>query len=134
MSVDEQQDHWTRVYQDKAPENVSWYQAAPEPSLPGQTPARIRQTSPYHHSRRSFERSPGDQIGEVESVKATSEVFTAVGGAVIEVNSALVDHPELINDDAFEEGWIVRIKAESIAPLEAAMSAKEYTTFIKNAT
>src|SRR3990172_9131955 len=49
----------------------------------------------------------GDVIGEVESVKATSEVFTAVGGSVVAVNTALVDHPELVNDHALEEGWLV---------------------------
>ncbi|MGB2985756.1 MAG: glycine cleavage system protein GcvH, partial [Phycisphaerae bacterium] len=55
----------------------------------------------------------GDPLGEVESVKATSEILTAVGGTVVEVNTALADHPELINDDAFEEGWIAKIKANS---------------------
>jgi glycine cleavage system H protein len=77
--------------------------------------------------------TPGDQLGEVESVKATSEVFTAVGGSIIEVNSALADHPELINDDAFEEGWIAKIKTDSTAPFQSLLSAKEYGTFLKSA-
>jgi glycine cleavage system H protein len=76
----------------------------------------------------------GDVIGEVESVKATSEIFTAVSGTVVEVNSALADHPELVNDDAFEEGWLIKIKPESLDPLGALMSAKEYKTFVKNAS
>jgi len=75
--------------------------------------------------------SVGDTLGEVESVKATSEIFTAVAGQVIEVNNALVDHPELINDDAFEEGWLARIKADAIEPLTALMDAKEYKTFVR---
>lgn len=75
--------------------------------------------------------SVGDTLGEVESVKATSEIFTAVSGVVLEVNSALVDHPELINDDAFEEGWLLRIKATSIEPLTALMDAKEYKLFVR---
>lgn len=74
----------------------------------------------------------GDPLGEVESVKATSEILTAVGGTVVEVNTALADHPELINDDAFEEGWIAKIKANSIKPLESLLSAKEYVAFVKN--
>ncbi|MGD2111446.1 MAG: glycine cleavage system protein GcvH [Phycisphaerae bacterium] len=73
--------------------------------------------------------SAGAPIGEVESVKATSEVFTAVGGTVVEVNTALTDHPELINDDAFDEGWLVKIKADSLHGLETLMSAKAYKTF-----
>ncbi len=74
----------------------------------------------------------GDPIGDVESVKATSEIFTAVGGTVDSVNTALTEHPELLNDDAFDEGWIVKIKADNPDPLKALMSAKEYSTFVKN--
>ena len=75
----------------------------------------------------------GDAIGEVESVKATSEIFTAVPGKIIEVNAALVDHPELINDDAFEEGWIARIKPDSVEPFRSLLTPKEYTSFLRNA-
>ena len=74
----------------------------------------------------------GDVIGEVESVKATSEIFTAVGGSVVAVNTALVDHPEVVNDDAFEEGWMVKIKADTPDPLSALLTAKEYATFVRN--
>lgn len=75
----------------------------------------------------------GDSIGEVESVKATSEVFTAVSGTISEVNVALADHPELLNDDAFEEGWIVRIAVDNPDQIRALMSAKEYASFVKHA-
>lgn len=75
----------------------------------------------------------GDVVGEVESVKATSEIFSAVAGAVIAVNTALTDHPELVNDDAFDEGWMVKIKVESADALQALMPAKEYTAFVRNA-
>ncbi len=74
----------------------------------------------------------GDAVGEVESVKATSEIFTAVSGKVMEVNTALADRPELINDDAFEEGWLIKIKADSTEPLTALMDAREYKSFLKN--
>ena len=72
----------------------------------------------------------GDTVGEVESVKATSELLTAVGGSVTEVNTALADQPELINNDAFEEGWLVRLKPESLDPLDALMDAKDYEQFV----
>ena len=74
----------------------------------------------------------GDIIGEVESVKATSEILTAVGGTVVAVNTALADHPELINDDAFEEGWMVKIKTDSPDPLHSLLSCKEYAAFVRN--
>ena len=74
-----------------------------------------------------------DVIGEVESVKATSEIFTAVSGKVTAVNIALTDHPELINDDAFEEGWLIKLEVDSVEPLTTLMDAKEYKTFVRNA-
>ncbi len=75
----------------------------------------------------------GDAVGEVESVKATSEIFSAISGTITEVNVALADHPELLNDDAFEEGWIVRIAADNAKQLQSLMTAAEYTNFIENA-
>src|SRR3990172_1332019 len=74
----------------------------------------------------------GDAIGEVESVKATSEIFSAVSGTVVAVNTTLVDHPELVNDDAFEEGWMIKIKTDKPDPLRALMAAKEYAAFVRN--
>lgn len=74
----------------------------------------------------------GDAFGEVESVKATSEIFTAVAGKVLEVNKSLKEHPEQINDDAFDEGWLIKLKADSLEPLAGLMDAKEYKIFLKN--
>ncbi len=74
----------------------------------------------------------GDVLGEVESVKATAEIFTAISGTIVSVNTALTDHPELVNDDAFEEGWMVKIKADSVEPIKSLMAAKEYAAFVRN--
>ena len=68
----------------------------------------------------------GDVLAEIESVKATAEVFTAVAGEVVAVNLTLADNPEQINDDAFEAGWIARLKVDDLAPLEKLMSAGQY--------
>ncbi len=73
----------------------------------------------------------GDSIGEVESVKATSEIFTAVSGKIVEINEALADHPELINDSAQEDGWIAKIKADSDGPLADLMDAEAYESFLE---
>lgn len=75
----------------------------------------------------------GDAIGEVESVKATSEIFTAIPGEVIAVNKALSDQPELVNEDAFEEGWMVKLRVSGTPELDGLMDAKEYKTFVKAA-
>lgn len=72
----------------------------------------------------------GAKIGEVESVKATSEIFTAVGGSILEANQQLADHPELINDSAFDDGWLVKIKPEHPYLPDSLMDATEYEAHI----
>ena len=74
--------------------------------------------------------APGDVIGEVESVKASSEIYCHVGGEVLEVNRELGEHPELINEDAYEAGWMAKIKVESPKPLTKLMDAREYREHI----
>jgi len=68
----------------------------------------------------------GEPFGEVESVKATADLNSSVSGKVIEVNRALAEHPELVNEDPYGKGWMVRIEADDLAPLEALMDAKAY--------
>jgi len=68
----------------------------------------------------------GDSIGEVESVKATSEVYSAVGGEIVEVNEALSDDPSLVNSDPFKGGWLCKIRTADTGPLETLMSGEAY--------
>jgi glycine cleavage system H protein len=68
----------------------------------------------------------GDSIGEVESVKTTSEVFCVVGGEIVEVNAELDDDPSRINSDAFGQGWLAKIKVADPSPLEALMDQPTY--------
>lgn len=76
----------------------------------------------------------GGPVGEIESVKATSEVFSAVDGEIVEINAELVDHPELINDDALNDGWLVKIKPGSLEPLESLLTSKEYAALTSDAS
>lgn len=69
---------------------------------------------------------PGDTIGEVESVKATSEIYSAVGGEIVEINKALSDDPSILNRDPYEAGWLCRIKVTDKAPLDALMEQPIY--------
>lgn len=69
---------------------------------------------------------PGDSIGEVESVKATSDVYTAVGGEIIEINNTLSDDPSAVNNDPFRAGWLVKIRVSDTAPLESLMDGPAY--------
>lgn len=72
----------------------------------------------------------GKACGEIESVKATSELFCAVSGEVVEANAALTDTPELVNEDAFEKGWMLKIRAADLAPLQKLMDAAAYKAHI----
>jgi len=67
-----------------------------------------------------------DACAVVESVKAASDIYTPVGGEVIAVNDALEGAPETINDDAYGEGWIFRMKLEDAAQMDALLDAVGY--------
>ncbi len=69
----------------------------------------------------------GDSFGTVESVKAVSDLYTPVGGEVVEVNSALEDAPENINEDPYGEGWIVKLHTTDDGSGDSdLLSAEEY--------
>lgn len=72
----------------------------------------------------------GKVIGTVESVKAVSELFAPVEGEVVAVNGALVDHPELVNQDPYGEGWLLRVRVASGG--EDLMSAAGYRTWLQD--
>ena len=70
----------------------------------------------------------GSEFGAVESVKAASDLISPVSGTVVEVNEALDDQPELINQDAFEN-WIIKVELSDKADLDRLMDAKAYEEF-----
>lgn len=79
---------------------------------------------------------PGDtlnalqKMGEVESVKAVSDLYSPVSGEVTEVNASLSDQPELVNEDPFNRGWILRVTMSEPGELDGLMSAGEYESYI----
>jgi len=68
----------------------------------------------------------GGECGVIESVKAASDLYAPVGGEVVGVNEALEDTPELINQDAWEAGWILKLKPANPGDLDGLMSAADY--------
>ena len=72
--------------------------------------------------------SAGEEFGAVESVKAASDLMSPVTGVVVEVNEALEDQPELINQDAYEN-WIIKVTIADKSELDNLMDAKAYTAF-----
>lgn len=70
--------------------------------------------------------SAGQPFGEVESVKATSDLYTGLSGVVTEVNGKLGDAPELVNSDSFGQGWMIKIKITDPAQHDKLLSAADY--------
>lgn len=77
----------------------------------------------------SFEIS--DPFGSVESVKSVNELFIPVGGEILAINEALADAPELVNNDPYRDGWMIKIKVVDSTELDSLLSAVEYEDFIK---
>ncbi len=73
----------------------------------------------------------GDSACVVDSVKAASDVYAPVSGAITEVNSALADAPELVNTDAEEAGWLFRVTLADASELDDLMDEAAYAEFVK---
>lgn len=72
----------------------------------------------------------GDVFGTIEVVKTISDIFLPVGGEVLEQNEALADQPELVNQDPYGEGWLVKIKPADDADFDSLLSAEDYKKLI----
>lgn len=72
----------------------------------------------------------GQQIGEVESTKTTSTIYTPVSGTVHQINNDLKDHPEMVNSDPYGNGWIVVIELADPGEVDQLMTASQYESFL----
>ena len=70
------------------------------------------------------------QFGEIESVKAVSELYSPISGEVIERNEAVVDNPELVNNNPYESGWLLKVKLEDSSEIENLMTHEQYSKFV----
>ena len=70
----------------------------------------------------------GEEVAVVESVKAASEVYSPVGGKILEVNNKLEDSPEIVNSSPYEEGWFIKIKPSDKTELQSLLSPEDYST------
>jgi glycine cleavage system H protein len=113
---------WARIDGDEATLGITWYAQDSlgelvhfEPPEPGAT---ITKDASY---------------GEVESVKAVSELITPLSGEVIEVNQKVVDAPETVNEDPYGEGWLVRIRLSDPAEAKALLDPAAYRKLLEDA-
>ena len=106
---------WARVDGETATLGITWYAQDQLGEVvffdPPEVGASIAKDSPY---------------AEVESVKAVSDVIAPVSGEIVEVNEALKDSPEQINDDSYGQGWLVKVKLSDPAELDQLMDAAGY--------
>jgi len=113
---------WARIEGDEATLGITWYAQDSLGELvhfePHATGATIAKDASY---------------GEVESVKAVSDLITPLSGEVIEVNQKVVDAPETVNEDPYGEGWLVRIRLSDPVEAEALLDAAAYRQLLEDA-
>jgi len=72
----------------------------------------------------------GSTYGELESVKAVSEIYAPLGGEVVDANARLEDEPQLVNEDCYGEGWLIRVRMSAPDELDGLMDADAYRAFL----
>jgi len=73
-------------------------------------------------------------LGTVESVKAAADLLCPIDGEVVEVNEAIVDNPEPIGSDPYDDGWLIKLKPEDVSQLDSLMTAEEYQVLLQAET
>lgn len=74
------------------------------------------------------------KLGEIESVKAVSDLFSPVSGEIVDVNQEVIDHPELVNEDPSGKGWLLRVRLQDRAELDVLLTAEQYTAFLQESS
>ena len=106
---------WARVEGDNATFGITWYAQDALGEVVFFDPPKV-----------GAEISMGDSYTEVESVKAVSDVIAPLSGEIVEVNGALSENPEKINEDPYGEGWLVKVKLSDPSQTGSLMSAADY--------
>ena len=75
----------------------------------------------------------GEPFGVVESVKAVSDLFSPVSGKVLERNDDVVEKPEGLNDDCYDDGWMIRVKISDKSEIDGLMTSSQYVSFLEEA-
>ena len=70
------------------------------------------------------------KLGEVESVKAVSDIFSPVTGTVVEANGEVVDHPEVVNEDPYHRGWLLKVMLQNPSEVEELLTMEQYEAFL----
>ena len=71
-----------------------------------------------------------EKLGEIESVKAVSDLYSPVSGEVVEVNQEAIDSPELVNNDAYGRGWLIKVRMSDASELDKLLTAQAYEELV----
>jgi glycine cleavage system H protein len=110
---------WARIDGDEATLGITWYAQDALGELVHYEPPEEGRTV-----------SAGASYGEVESVKAVSDLIAPLSGDVLEVNAKVVEAPETVNEDPYGEGWLIRIRLSDSAEVESLLDAESYRGFL----
>ncbi len=111
---------WARIDGDTATFGITWYAQDALGEVVFFDPPEVGKTV-----------ASGDPYAEVESVKAVSDVFSPLSGEIVEVNEALGDSPDKVNEDPYGEGWMVKVRLSDPAEVESLMDAAAYQDMLK---
>jgi len=111
---------WARLEGEHATLGITWY-----------AQDTLGEVVFYEPPKVGTEVRQGEVYAEVESVKAVAEVFAPLSGQIVEVNEELRERPELINEDPYGQGWLVRIKVADPAEREALLDANAYQALVE---
>jgi glycine cleavage system H protein len=110
---------WVRAEGDEAVFGITWYAQDALGEVvyyqPPEVGATVTKDAPY---------------GELESVKAVSDIFAPASGEVVAVNPAMQERPEVVNDDPYGEGWLIRVRLSSPAELDGLMDEPSYREYL----
>jgi glycine cleavage system H protein len=110
---------WARVEGDEATLGISWF-----------AQDALGELVHYEPPEEGAEVAKGSSYGEVESVKAVSDLIAPLSGVIVEINQKVVDEPETVNEDSYGDGWLVRIRLTEPSEADELMDAAAYKTFV----
>ena len=110
---------WARIDGDEAVLGISWY-----------AQDSLGELVHFEPPEDGAEIEKGGSYGEVESVKAVSDLIAPLSGVVLEVNRKVVDEPETVNADSYGDGWLIRIRMSDASEADDLMDAAAYKTFV----
>lgn len=113
------EDEWAKIADDKVTVGITYYA---QEQLGDIVFVELPQPGTLLVSQEVF--------GVIESVKAVSDLFAPISGEVLEVNHALVDHPELVNENCYEQGWMLIVQVADNTQLENLLTAAQYRTLL----